>query len=379
MKYCKKCLEPSTRPTTYFDKEGVCFSCLSFKKLQQEFDENERYEILRKILDKNSKIKESKFDCVIGVSGGKDSLRQATWVRDKLNLRPLLVCGAFPPEQMTDVGAKNLSNLIDLGFDLVVSTPSPKFWKKTMKQGFFEGNYLRGPEIFLYSSQVQIAIKNKIKLIFLGENPSSIWNDTKTKLKDNYNGNAIRYSNTLKDCDLNWMKNLSKDKTKFIPYTYPSVKEFNKNKLQIVYLGWFWNDWSVMNNAKTASTYGLYSRQDHVKNTGDLYGVMALDEDWVILNQMIKYFKFGHGRVTDYLNAEIRYGKISRDEAIKIVDKYDGSCDEKYIKSFCKYLDISKDEFWITVDKFVNKRLFSLNNSKSGPKYIKKFKVGIGI
>ena len=226
---------------------------------------------------------------------------------------------------------------------------------------------------------MQIAIKNKIKLIFLGENPSSIWNDTKTKLKDNYNGNAIRYSNTLKDCDLNWMKNLSKDKTKFIPYTYPSVKEFNKNKLQIVYLGWFWNDWSVMNNAKTASTYGLYSRQDHVKNTGDLYGVMALDEDWVILNQMIKYFKFGHGRVTDYLNAEIRYGKISRDEAIKIVDKYDGSCDEKYIKSFCKYLDISKDEFWITVDKFVNKRLFSLNNSKSGPKYIKKFKVGIGI
>ena len=130
MKYCKKCLEPSTRPTTYFDKEGVCFSCLSFKKLQKEFDENERYEILRKILDKNSKIKESKFDCVIGVSGGKDSLRQATWVRDKLNLRPLHVCGSFPPEQMTDVGAKNLSNLIDLGFDLVVSTPSPKFGKK---------------------------------------------------------------------------------------------------------------------------------------------------------------------------------------------------------------------------------------------------------
>ena len=78
-----------------------------------------------------------------------------------------------------------------------------------MKRGFFE--VCRGPEIFLYSSQVQIAIKNKIKLIFLGENPSSIWNDTKLN-KDNYNGNAIRYSNTLKDCDLNWMKTYQKIK-----------------------------------------------------------------------------------------------------------------------------------------------------------------------
>jgi len=379
MKYCKKCLEPSTRPTTVFDKYGVCYSCLSFENLQKEFDENKRYEVLEKILKQNSKTKYTKFDCVIGVSGGKDSLRQATWIRDKLNLRPLLVCGAFPPEQLTDVGAQNLSNLIDLGFDLVVSTPSPQFWKKAMKRGFFQGNYLRGPEIFLYSSQVQIAIKNKIKLIFLGENPSSIWNDTKTKLKEKYDGNAIRYSNTLKDCDLNWMKDLSKDKSKLIPYTYPSVQEFKKNKLQIVYLGWFWNNWSVMNNAKVASTYGLYSRKDHVKNTGDLYGIMALDEDWVILNQMIKYYKFGHGRVTDYLNAEIRYGKISREEAITIVDRYDGSCHEKYVKSFCSYLNISENQFWNTVDKFVNKNLFTLNNNKYGPKYIKKFKVGSGI
>ena len=134
-----------------------------------------------------------------------------------------------------------------------------------------------------------------------------------------------------------------------------------------------------MNNAKVASTYGLYSRKDHVKNTGDLYGIMALDEDWVILNQMIKYYKFGHGRVTDYLNAEIRYGKISREEAITIVDTYDGSCDEKYIKSFCSYLNISENKFWNTVDKFVNKNLFTLNNNKHGPKYLKKFKVGFGI
>ena len=58
------------------------------------------------------------FDCIIGVSGGKDSTRQALFIREKLKMRPLLVCCTYPPEQLTDLGAKNLSNLIKLGFDL---------------------------------------------------------------------------------------------------------------------------------------------------------------------------------------------------------------------------------------------------------------------
>ena len=98
-----------------------------------------------------------------------------------------------------------------------------------------------------------------------------------------------------------------------------------------------------------------------------------------ILNQMIKYYKFGHGRVTDYLNAEIRYGNISRNEAIKIAEKYDGSYHEKYINSFCKYLEITKDKFWETVSGYVNKDLFVLNNKSTGKKYIPKFKVGKGL
>ena len=93
------------------------------------------------------------------------------------------------------------------------------------------------------------------------------------------------------------------------------------------------------------------------------------------LNQMIKFYKYGFGRVSDYLNYEIRNGKIQRNEAIKIIEKYDGKCSSKYIRSFCEYIDISEHQFWHNVDRFVNKKLF--NKSKNG-KYIKKFKV-IGI
>ena len=138
-------------------------------------------------------------------------------------------------------------------------------------------------------------------------------------------------------------------------------------------------DWSILNNAKYSSLNGLKLRSDVVENTGDLYGSMALDEDWVIVNQMIKYYKFGFGRVTDYLNYEIRQGKIKREDAIKLVEKYDGKCDPKYIRSFCNYINISESEFWNTVSNFVNKKLFTLNNKKDSEKYLPKFKVGIGL
>ena len=84
---------------------------------------------------------------------------------------------------------------------------------------------------------------------------------------------------------------------------------------------------------------------------------MSWDEEWVVINQMFKYLKFGYGRVTFYLNYEIRKKNISRKDAIKIVEKYDGACDEKYILHFCNYLKISQDEFWQVMSNLVNKKL----------------------
>ena len=95
----------------------------------------------------------------------------------------------------------------------------------------------------------------------------------------------------------------------------------------------------------------------------------------IFLNQysLINYHSF------DYLNIEIRSGKISREKAVKIVEKYDGCCNNKYIKTFCKYTEISIDQFWDTVSKFVNKDLFTISNKKNGKKYLPKFKVGVGL
>ena len=81
----------------------------------------------------------------------------------------------------------------------------------------------------------------------------------------------------------------------------------------------------------------------------------------MILNQMIKYYKYGFGRATDYVNEWIRSGRISRNEGIKIVQKYDGVCADEYIQSFVSFIDLSVEEFWSIVKKHTNPELFDLN------------------
>ena len=125
MKYCKICLQPDTRPNSRFSEEGICPACQYFRQLQH-VDWQERYEILEDLLGQYPRRPGQQFDCIIGVSGGKDSTRQALFVREKLGLRPLLACLSYPPQQVTQRGVDNISNLIELGFDVVISAPAPE-------------------------------------------------------------------------------------------------------------------------------------------------------------------------------------------------------------------------------------------------------------
>lgn len=376
MRYCKLCLQPDTRPNTKFIRNTICPACNYFGKLK-DVDWNERSEILQKIVSKYKKESSTGFDCIIGVSGGKDSLRQALFIRDKMKLKPLLVCLGYPPEQITERGVDNISNLINLGFDVLISNPAPGRWKHLMRESFLRfTNWAVSTELALFSSVPQIAIKYDIKLILWGENPGLQLGDLKTLGKTGYDGNNLRNMNTLRGGMPSWMLELGYSKQDLNSYYYPGLDEFEKNALQIVYLGWFLGDWSLTNNGMYSIAEGLKIRTDHVSNTGDLRGVTSLDEDWVTLNQMIKYYKYGFGRVTDYCNEEIRLGNMSRAEAIDLVENYDDSCSDYYVQSFCEYIGISVNKFWSQVRSSVNQDLFEI---KKNGTIQKKFVVGKGL
>lgn len=375
MKYCKNCLQPDTRPNTIFSPDGICPACDYFEALKQ-VDWQERFEILQDLLSKYPRKKGQFHDCIIGVSGGKDSTRQALFLRDKMGINPLLVCLSYPPQQVTERGVSNLSNLINLGFDVLVSAPGPQTWMKLKQEGFRHfTNSFRSTEMALFASVPQIAIKYGIKLILWGENPGLQLGDMKTLGRTGYDGNSLRYMNTLSS-GLDWMLDCGFEKSELVSYVYPDTEEFEKHDLQIVYLGWFLGDWSLVNNAGYACANGIEIRTDGVEKTGDLYGVTALDEDFTPINQLIKYYKFGFGRVTDYVNEEIRLGRLSRDAGIKLVEQYDDAQDEKYIKNYCDYLEISVEAFWEKVKDSTNQRLFSIEPNGS---IRRKFKVGVGI
>jgi N-acetyl sugar amidotransferase len=375
MKYCKSCLTTDLRPNASFNYDGICIAC-EYSNNHSDKSFIGKLNLLKKIIKElKSKNRNHKlYDCIVGVSGGKDSTRQAHWVRDRLGLNPLLVCCGYPPLQMTEIGASNLSNLISMGFDVEVFTPAPKTSSKLSLASFKKfGNVCKSTEMALHAIVPKIAISKNIPLIFWGENPSLQVGDSQVEGKNYFDGNNLRNMNTLTDGGVEWIFD-EVENYKAQAYIYPNKESFNKGKIDIMYLGPAWDDWSNDNNSIYAALTGLTLRPDDINVTGDISGSSMLDEEFTNINMMIKYFKYGFGRATDICNERIRAGVLSRDEAILIVDQYDGICDNSIINKYCNYVGIGATEFWDVVNKYTNSELFFIENG-SRPK--RRFEIGV--
>jgi hypothetical protein len=292
-------------------------------------------------------------------------------------MNPLLVNLSYPPEQVTQRGVDNVSNMIRHGFDCITISPSPQVWLKLMRKGFFKyTNWCKSTELALFSSVPRLAIAYQIPLIWWGENAALQLGDLNVMGKSGSDGNSLRKMNTLGGGDVSWLLSDEIQRNQILQYVYPSEKEMEDANLRITFLGYFWRDWSLVDNGNFAALRGLEIRDEKPWEIGDPLGITSLDEDWVTFNQMIKYLKFGFGRVADYVNEGIRNGRMTREEGIALNERYDGKCSVKYIQSFCQYIGISVAEFWEQVDESVNTDLFI----KEGlGRYIPKFKVGVGL
>lgn len=358
MKYCKNCLQPDTRPGIKFDEDGVCPAC-RYQHSLSEISWTDRQQELSELVEFGRNNSDGSHDCIIGVSGGKDSLRQCLFVKNILKMNPLTICLSYPPEQTTQRGMNNLTNLTEHGFDCLTIQPSPGIWRKLMRKGFFEhANWCKSTELALFSSVPRMAIAYQIPLIWWGENSALQLGDLNVMGKSGWDGNNLRKMNTLANGDFSWMLDETIMQKDILQYLYPSELDIERSGLQIAFLGYFWKIWSLRDNGAYSALNGLEIRPEKPWEIGDPTGVTSLDEDWVTLNQMIKYLKFGFGRVSDYVNEDIRNGRLNRKAGISLLKKYDGKCSDKYIRSFCDYIDITYTEFWDVIDGYVNKKLF---------------------
>lgn len=362
MKFCKKCVEPDTRPDCIFNEDSVCFPC-KYHASFEEIDWGARRRELEEIAQWGRNHSTSGYDCIIGVSGGKDSHRQSIYVRDELGLKPLLVSCTYPPEQQTERGAANLANLSKIGFDVIAVRPAPETYRILMRWGILKyANWCKSTEMALYASVPKVALAYNIPLIFLGENPTLSWGSAGGSFDGD--ANKMKYNNTLKGGDITPLLADGITLRDIYWYLFPSDADMERANLRMVYLGYYIKDFNDYTNARIAIEHGMTIRTGKdaiLEDMGQINNFDALDDDFVHVNQMLKYLKFGFGKVTEQASGAIRNKILTREEAVELVKKYDGRCADRYIRKMCDYIGITEEEFWEVAESYRNKDIWEKN------------------
>ncbi len=363
IKYCVKCFLPSTKPDLYFDVDGLCGACLAFNE-RKLIDWDHRRNEFKTLLNDVKATTDSLWDCLIPVSGGKDSTFQVLKML-KLGANPL--CVTSTTCDLTPIGRENIENIKKLGVDLIEFSPNPKVRKVLNKIALEQVGDIAWPEhVGIFTIPVMVAVKFKIRLIVWGENSQNEYGGPPLSQKSNeLNRNwleefggllGLRVSDFLGTYGLS-MNDLG-------PYIYPSSEQISKIGLQGVFLGHYF-PWDGLNNYLLSTAYGFTSYGKAIEGSGVSYE--NLDNYQHGIHDYFKFLKFGFGRTTDLISTHIRRDRITRADGLEIIKKLDGKYPDSYLgkslKEILSHININLDDFDKICDKFTNRQLF-LTDSK---------------
>ena len=355
MKFCTKCLYPDTKPGLHFDENGVCFAC-KWHELKNTIDWNSRKKELEKILDKYKNKDGNSYDCIIPISGGKDSHYLAYVIIKEFGLKPLLV--NFHPLDQTAIGRQNLENLKSLGADCIEFTPNPLVYKKLAKFGLVElGDYQWPEHLGIFTIPYKIAAQYKIPLLIWAETPNEYG------VGDNYDGmyiNDRKFQEKFQGFFLDKIKpedmvKYNFEKRDLLPYFFPSQKETDDIGITGIFLGSYLK-WDIFKQMDIVKSVGF--KEDKITKEGTYDSWENLDVKYTVFHDYFKFLKFGFGRTTDHVSIEIRYGRMTRDEGLKRIKEFEGKIPTQYLDEFLTESELTKEEFLDICEKFTNKDLF---------------------
>lgn len=359
MKYCIECLYPDTKPDLIFEN-GVCNACINFHK-RETIDWSKRKEDFIEIFKKYKSNDSTNWDCIIPVSGGKDSTYQVYKIL-KLGYNPL--CVTSTTCDLSDIGRKNLDNIKKMGVDLIEFSSNKIVRKKLNYIGLETVGDISWPEhLSIFTIPIIIAVKFNIKLIIWGENS-----------QHEYGGPGASTTNNV--LDRSWLENfggliglrqsdivmLSDNKIQeknLLPYIYPSDEDIRRVGVTGLFLGYYF-PWSGIANSIISESNGFTTFDKFVEGSACNYE--NLDNYQVGIHDYFKYLKFGFGRATDIMNNLIRRKIITREDALEIVKKHDGMYPHTYlnknIENILEHINMTIDDFDKICDTFTNKQLF---------------------
>ena len=321
--WCKLCVLPNTRPNLKF-QNGICNAC-GYRKIRKKIDWNNRKKLFLKLIKKFKS--KNNYDCLIPVSGGKDSTWQVLECK-KLGLRPLTLTWRAP--QRTSVGQKNLNNLINLGVDHIDFSIDPSVESYFTLKSFKKYGATAIPmHLAIFNLPQKIAKLFKIPLIIYGENSASEDGfDDKKDLGFNLDEKWIKkYGVTHNTRAEDWYDKKLNSKN-MTAYKSPDKKGFKPKSL---FLGEFFK-WDTEKSLKIAKKSGFINLK---KPKTGYYNYADIDDALISIHHFLKIYKFGFSRLNDNLSIEIRNKRISRDKAIKILQlQKNNLIPKKIFKSF---------------------------------------------
>ncbi|GIK39317.1 MAG: flagellin modification protein, PseA [Chloroflexota bacterium] len=362
IQYCHRCVMPETKPDLYIDAEGVCSACRSFERRREMNWDQRKHELLA-VLDRYRSKNGSNYDCLIPVSGGKDSHYQAIRMLE-LGMNPL--CVTATTDMLSDIGRHNIENLKRLGVDYIEVSANPIVRRKINRLALTQVGDISWPEhATIFTIPIRIAVQMNIPLLVWGENS-----------QNEYGGPAVAAENNvltrrwleefggllgLRVSDLVGQEGI--EAKHLIQYTYPSDEELQRVGVTGIFLGYYL-PWDGYGNALISQAHGFKTYHKPVE--GSLVNYENLDNVQTGIHDYFKFLKYAFGRATDLACLHVRRGRLSRQDAIKMVKMHDGKFPWYYlgvpIEEVLKEIDLTLDEFIRVCDRFTNKKLFECDS-----------------
>ena len=363
LKYCTKCVMPATKPDLFFDKDGVCDACrsaeLKYDKIKG-IDWNARRKEFERIIEKYRSKDGKNYDCIIPVSGGKDSHYQTYIMKVVYKMNPLLVC--FEQTKISELGKKNMENIRKFGCDMIYFKKNPEVYRKLEVEGLKRVGDNDWPNhVGCFTIPVRVAVQFNIPLLIWGENSQLEYGGPATAREKNYLDRRWMEEFTLlgnRVEDMIGVDGITKED--MLIYTYPDDKDLKRVGVTGLFLGYFFL-WDQRKQVELIrKKYGF-----NIKEDGPIEGTYTnyenLDDATVGLHDYLKFTKYGFGRGTDHACTDIRNGRITREEGLDLVRKYDGKYPYYGVKSFCEMSGMSKKEVDKYIDSFTNKQIFKMD------------------
>ena len=374
VKFCKRCVisnqrpsnvietkhhQTNKKPTIVFDEEGVCSAC-RYAEIKEKIDWRQREKELKELLDKYRR-NDGRYDCVVPGSGGKDSGYVSHILKYKYGMNPLTV--TWSPHLYTEVGFRNLHNWIDSGFDNILVTPNGKVHSLLTRLAF--ENLMHPFQPFIIGQKIiapRFSVFYDIPLVIYGESAVEYGNNIEeandpTMHMDFYSGKADLSRIILGGVSA---KELVEDKKispgSLNPYIPVPTEDLKKTGTVVHYFSYYYK-WDPQEHYYYAVEHAsLESNTERTEGTYSKYS--SIDDKIDPFHYYTTLIKFGIGRATYDAAQEIRNGKITREEGVALVKKYDMEFPKKYFKDFLKYTGITEERAWELMDNFRSPHLW---------------------